>query len=265
MQHIFERRLADYRKLYNDNASADMYFVFGAKPARIAAHKCILATKSTLFQQLQYENNGTAEVLVKTATPRTFSAFLKLLYGYAIDEIVSKHNLDAILTLANEYRVLDICKGQEIQLKQFATLETLFWAVNLCKKYRFVDSMHFDCKWIEKHAHKFDLNLAFHPMALVHCSRDTVRNALGIDYPNRNAMRIFVAAMNWAKGRRQQAHTNATVTVINLRRHLKGMLMMIPFHEMTRTLFDMCQNHLPGLLDEMEVQQILAKMTIEER
>lgn len=260
MQHIFERRPADFRKLYNDNASADMYFVFVTTAVRIAAHKCILATKSPIFQQRLFEVTGPVEVLENTATPRTFSAFLKLLYGYEINEVVTKTNLDAILTLANEYQVLDICKGQEIQLKQFATLETLFWAVDLCTEYGFVDSMHFDCKWIEKHAHKFDLNLAFHPTALVRCSRATVQNALGIVYPNRSALRILVAVMNWAKHRCQQAHTNSTATIINLRKTLKGILMMVPFHEMTRTLFETCQNSLPGLLDDVEVQEILAKI-----
>lgn len=265
IRHIFANRLNDFRKLYNDNVSADMHFVFETNDVRIAAHKCILATRSSIFEKRLYEINGPVEVLVKSTSPRTFSAFLKLLYGYRIDEIVQKTNLDAILTLAYEYSVLDIGKGQENQLKQFVTLETLFWAANLCQKFRFIDSMSFNCKWIRKHAKKFDLNLAFHSTALVHCSRTIVQNALDIDYHNQNAMRVFEAVINWAKNRCQQSKSksNSTPTTKNLRRKLNNLLQFIPFHKMTRPQFDACQHNYPGLLNEMEIRDVLATMTLD--
>lgn len=260
IRHIFENRLPDFRKLYNDNDSADMHFIFQTNDVRIAAHKCILATRSAIFEKRLFEIDGHVEVLVKSTTPRTFSAFLKLLYGYGIDEIVQKTNFDAILLLAHEYNVLDICKGQEIQLKQFATLESIFWAANLCRKFRFVDTMHFNCKWIQKHANKFDLNLAFHPTSLVHCSREIVQNALEIEYHDKNAVRIFEAVINWAKNRCQQSKSNSVVTITNLRRIMNGILEWIPFYEMSRPQFDACQHSYPGLLNETEIQDVLTKM-----
>lgn len=261
IRHVFESPLPDFRKLYNDNHSADMVFVFESNDVRIAAHKCILATKSEIFEERLFEIDGPVEVLVKSATPRTFSAFLKLLYGYEIGEIAQQMNFEAILGLAYEYGAMDIFKGQEIQLKQFATLETLFWAANLSRKYRFVDTMKFNCKWIQKHASKFDLNLAFHSMALIGCSREIVEHALDIDYRNRNAMRIFEAVINWAKNRCQQSKSDSTVTPTNLRRKMDNILMLIPFHEMTRPEFDACQDSYPGLLNETDIQEVLEKMT----
>lgn len=262
MRYIFANHVADFRKLYNDNVSADMHFVFEANDVRIAAHKCILATRSSIFEKRLFEVNGPVQVVVKSASPRLFSAFLKTLYGYGIDEVTQKTNLDAILSLAYEYNVLDIGKGQENQLKEFVTLETLFWAVNLCRKFGFVDSMNFNCKWIKKNANKFDLNLAFHPTALVHCSRTIVQNALDIDYNDRDATRVFQAVINWAKHRCQRSKSNPTITITNLRRKLKGVLPLIPFHQMTRPQFDACQQIYPGLLNEMEIQNVLAKMTV---
>lgn len=259
MKHIFTGRLVDFRKLYNDKKSADMCFRFQSDAVRIVAHKCILATRSSIFQQRLFEINGPVNVQVTTTTPRIFSAFLKLLYGYEINEVVKKENLDAVLTLASDYRVLDIVKGQGIQLKEFASMQTLFWMVNLCNKYPFIDPMNFNCKWIEKYAHKFDLNLAFHPMALVDCSRSTVQSVLEINYPNQNVMCILEAVMNWAMNRCQKSNENSTITIMNLRKKLKGV--RIPFHKMTRSQFDVCQNRFPGLLDEMEIQAILQKMT----
>lgn len=263
MRHIFANPRADFRKLYNDNVSADMHFVFEGNEVRIAAHKCILATRSSIFARRLFEVNGAVEVLVKSASPRTFSAFLKTLYGYGIDEVAQKTNLDAILSLAYEYNVLDIGEGQENQLKDFVTLETLFWAANLCRKFVFVDSMNFNCKWIKKNATKFDLNLAFHSTALVHCSRTIVQNALDIDYDGRDAVRVFQAVINWAKNRCQHSKSNPTITITNLRRKLKGILPLIPFHQMTRPQFDACQQIYPGLLEEMEIQNVLAKMTVD--
>lgn len=262
IRHIFTNRLPDYRKLYNDNDSADMHFVFETNGVRIAAHKCILATRSSLFEQRLFEINGPVEVLVKSARPRIFAAFLKLLYGHGIDEMVQKTNLDAILTLAYEYNVWDIGKAQENQLKSLVTLETLFWAAHLCRKFRFIDSMNFNRKWIRKHANKFDLNLAFHPAALIHCSRTIVQGALGIDYPDQNAALVFEAVINWAKHRCQQSQSNSAITITNLRRKLEGVLSLIPFHKMTRPQFVACQINYPGLLNEIDIQNVLAKMTV---
>lgn len=261
IRHIFTNQLADYRKLYNDNVSADMHFIFDGSDDRIAAHKCILATRSSIFANRLFESIGPVDVLVRSASPQTFSEFLKLLYGYRIDEIVQKSNMDAILSLADEYSVHDIAKGQEMQLKQFVTLENLFWMANLCRKFPFIDSMNFNCKWIKKNANKFDLNLAFHSKALVQCSRKIVRDALGIDYNHRNALRVFIAAINWAKHRCGISKPDPSVTSENLRRQLDGILTLIPFHQMSRQQFDMCLSYYPGLLNEMEIQDVLAKMT----
>lgn len=271
MRYTFENHLANFRTLYNDNNSADMHFVFNSHGGvRFAAHKCILAIKikSPLLQQLN-EMNGAGEIRVNSVGPRKFAAFLKLLYGYDVGEIAKQAaDLETILALAYEYHVPDIFKGQEIQLKQFITIETVFWAANLRRKYRFIDSMQFDCKRIQRYANvkTLDFNLAFHAMALVHCSRTIVERAVGIKYRNRNVLCIVEAVINWAKNRCEQSSTNEpAINIQNIRKTMKNILMLIPFHKMTQSQFDTFQNNYPGLLNETEIQAVLTKMMTEQK
>lgn len=140
--------------------------------------------KKPTFSTVLFENNGP----IDNHTAHLFSDFKM---GYEINEVVTKENLDTISTLASEYYVVAIAKAQNMQLKEFTSIQTLSCIMNLCNKYPFIDSMDFSCKWIEKYALKFDLNLAFHPKTLANCGRSTVHSELDISFTNPNVMCIF--------------------------------------------------------------------------
>lgn len=257
LNHMFEHPMASFRKIFDNVNTSDVEFVFNETSTKILAHKSILASKSPVFKEHLLRVGAMKVVVIRmeSTTPRFVTAFVKLLYGYSVGDVVNLANLEQIVALAQEFGVKDIFRGQERELKRFLSAETLFWAANLCNKYRFIDWVKFDINWIEQFCSKHDLNPAFHPNALLHCSRAIVKNAIEINYYNRNEVVVFEAAVNWAKNwcRLTKIDRNDGK---NLRRALKGVLELIPFQKMTSIQFNNCINKYPGILEESEIRNI---------
>lgn len=261
LSHRFKAPFAVFSTIFNDRKSADVNFICtdeeNGNQVRWSAHKCILAIKSPIFADLAIRSEKTAvEIQIDSITATEFGAFLRLLYGYPLIGIASLENVEKILTLAHEYHINDILKGHESKFKRFVVLENLFWALNLTDKFGYIDWANFNIEWIQRYCYRMDLNFAFVPNALVHCSESVVKSALALDFPNRNESMIFDAVINWAKNQCTLTQTDPNIDE-NLRNAVNSVFGLIKFGNMSLDQFNAKRTKYPNFFEKKEIHDIL--------
>lgn len=255
INRIFEHPTSHLIKLYLDIETSDVQIIVDGNVATIPAHRSILAMKSPVFSHRFFGPTRIKmdKFRVELVKSQIFHDFMKLLYGYPIDKVVTVINFADILALACIYGTKDIFKGQESELKKFVNVDNLFWVVNLCEKYHsFIDSLKFNVKWLKSRRHKFQLNQAFHPNSLISCSRKMIEQIVTIHYSDRDEAIVFEAVINWAKHWCLINHIDSSDYEM-LAEALDDIFWLYPFHNVTKEQFDNWQFNYPGLLKEREL------------
>lgn len=189
-------------KMLGDSVTANVFFVFDSNKKQkkwIYAHKCILSVKSPVFKKLFFgeysaDNNNYP---VSDATYDEFHAFIQTFYYNTADNLLSIDNIFKMNVLAKLYEVTTLqteCINFAIKNLCF---QHIFRILDLCFVYSNADSVSVCLDWIIHNEH--EMNLAFHPQSLIHCTYKTVEFALGLTFPDRNENDLFKASIEWAK------------------------------------------------------------------
>lgn len=141
------------RSLFDDKSTSDVTFIFknqqNEEIGRQSAHKMVLAEKSAVFGNL-FNNSNILNVEINNAqlSVKSFKDFLQLMYSYVsyispcelyryynIVAMKPDSNADAILWLANLYKVADIKIFFEYYLERNLNEQNVTWCLDLSQKH----------------------------------------------------------------------------------------------------------------------------------
>lgn len=181
--------------------TADVNFVFdvNGNEELVPVHKYILSAHSPVFRRMFYESElkEGGEIRLNDTTIDAFIYFLEFLYGWKyFGQTDSKSELSPLLYLAHKYDV----KSLEERCKQILDfiidkdIEAVLWVLPLANLYSY-DELQRKC--IEK-IRQYG-NLIIQSPKIIDCETAVVGEILGIDFVDRNEVKVFEMSINRAK------------------------------------------------------------------
>lgn len=180
--------------LFTSDSLSDVKFVFDEGAKQIAAHKLILATKSSLFRRMFYDENEyefLGNIQITDASPEEFTEFLQIFY---LDKVtLTGNNVAKVMDLADTYDVPQ-CTAVCIQfLKEILCSDNMLWIYEMSERY--------DCKDLKSYCAdkiQIDPKSIFDTPSFKECERNLLMFILSINL-NCDELTVFNACMDWAK------------------------------------------------------------------
>lgn len=245
------------QKLFQNSATADVHFIFdcvdGVK--RIAAHKCLLAIASTVFNQMFFGvlKEG-ADVHIVDASPDEFTEFLQFFY---LDKItLTSDNIADVMKLADKYDVsgcMNLC-AQFLELT--LSTESVCWYYELGILY---DLSHLNEICAEKIC--METKRVFESNTFVNCGRHVLTRILSMEELSCDEINVFEACMNWSIEACKRGQTDPSL-IENRKRQLDNCFDLIRFPAMTSEEFSICIGEQDGLFSGSEIIDILSHLTL---
>lgn len=247
------------KKLYRDEKTADVHFVFknNGDIIRFPAHKIILASCSPVFHTMFYSAPlSESDVKINDASPKGFMDFLALCY---LDEVkITNENVTEFIDLAHKYHMPEGLKIGEQFLLKYTTVANLFTHYALAVKFNLND--------LRNHCEsEFRVNAVkvFKTDSFINCSKqmlDFILKLNSIQTFNCFEVDIFNACMNWAKNACKKDDIDGTDQQ-QLRCILGESFYLIPFSTMNAdTLSEIVYSH-PTLFSQAEAFDMMVLAT----
>lgn len=156
-EKVIETDYSFLKSMFQDHTTADITFVFknanNEVTERFSAHKCILAQRSEIFTDL-FKNSpeSSQEIQIGGVSAVAFKDFLQLIYLFDwiqrdyIMENIPHQSVDAILSLAKEYKTFDIIGWYDVNLWLNLDDKNVMWCFDLAHK----DSMDMSIGYVLK-------------------------------------------------------------------------------------------------------------------
>lgn len=242
--------------MLGDAKTANVLFVFGTTAIEqkiIYAHKCVLAARSRVFKQSFYTGNASSDQYpISNANHEEFYTFIGTFYRKSADGLLTMENIPKLIELASSYEVTGLLdKCIDFAIERLCS-RNIFHILDLCFIHSNADSVSLCLDWII--AHDDDMNRAFHSMSLVHCSQKTVEFCLGLNFPDRDEMRVFKASIEWAKKLCQ--YNQMEPTSDNLKMTLGEAFELIRFSSMQPVDFFELTLNFKGMFSHAEIENI---------
>lgn len=249
-----EHSIQTSRKLFMDEKTADVYFVFNSdrdKRIRVAAHKNILAKGSSVFESMFFggiKEDGDIEIV--DASVDGFKEFLQFFY---IDKVeLTMENVNEVLNLANKYNVNECLNVCDKMLEENATLQNLCNGLQLAITFERNELKNSLLQKVSQQPKEVLASMGFY-----NCSHDVLKLLLtSVDWKC-DAKEVFDACMVWAKQACEKNKIDASV-MENRRRELGECLYFIQFDLMSQQQIAQCILNYRGLFDKNELEDIIA-------
>lgn len=224
------------RSLLEDSVTADIVFIFqddidpnNRKPKQIAAHKCILASESTVFADMFKKSIDSSEtsINVHKTSAEDFTVFLQLIYTiYPCEKHVTikeidDQNIDGILALANEFKVSSLIFPFEMQLVGTLNWQNAIFSFELAHKYSMKSLRTESVRLLKDYGTRILKSNAF-----LGCSRKMLKHLIELNVWDNE--RLIDACIKWAK-KHCQEHQLDPNDLNDLQNALDDVLEMTPF------------------------------------
>lgn len=249
--------LGNIGKLYLDEQTADVTFLFDHENGTqtIAAHKCILATASSVFRQMFYgdlkEGN---EVRIVDVTRDAFVAFLQFFY---LEHITfSGSIIGEVMKLADKYDVTGCMELCTRYLTLIMSTENVCWCYELALLF---DLAHLISSCEQKIC--METQKVLESNSFLQCSRHVLGHILLMDSLTCDEIHVFHAAMLWAMEACRRAGIDET-NAENIKQQLGNCFDLIRFPTMSPEDFYSCIADKENLLTNNEIMDILSYLTM---
>lgn len=192
------------RSLLDDPITSDVVFVFqgtnDAKPKRILAHKCILASESPVFADIFNAESSLdgSDIKVTIAPIEDFTIFLELIYTiYPCEKLmaiekIDDRNIEGILALASKFKVSSLITPFELHLIQKLNRENAISHFQLAHKYSLKSPRTESVRVMNTYGARI---LASHEF--LNCSHETLKHLLELNIWDSDL--LIDACVKWAQ------------------------------------------------------------------
>lgn len=238
-------------KLYLDEETADVHFIFGTGDSRmkIPAHKMLLAKGSDVFHKMFYGDfKKPNEIEVVDVSADAFKCFLQYFYLNAID--LSMNHIEELMYLADFYmtkKFYDICVPF---LRDNSKTRDICLIDDLAIKYELPNLKAFCELKIREDLPGIFASDAFHS-----CSYDVLKHILSIKVQNCDHKSVFDACMAWSM--QKCLDDGLDVSIENRRMMLDDVIQLIPLGRMSSTQIYQCIAESTGFFNQKELEDII--------
>lgn len=240
------------RRLYLNADAADVNFLFHGN-RKIAAHKCLLAIASPVFQKMFFGDLREAgDVKIVDATAAAFMEFLQFFYCDKFE--LTLKNIGEVITMADKYDVAGLMNLCTIFLERNITIDTVCWIYELALSF---SQMHIVQLCEDKICLETTSVLASD--AFLSCNTSLLGRILQMNRLSCDERHLYNGAMVWATSACKR--NNQPVTMDNKKSALGVCFELIRFPTMSAEHFTECMGD-GDVLDTVEFLDILSFLTI---
>ncbi|XP_031628584.1 uncharacterized protein LOC116344257 [Contarinia nasturtii] len=245
------------KKLYLNNESADVFFVFSTgddESERVPAHKLILSAGSDGFKNLfATAEDGQIEFKLDDTTTVAFKEYLQFFYMPKVK--LTFENFAVVLRLAKDYGNEDFLTICSHYLDHKLTAENIIWGYGLAIRYGLaILKKNCEQRITESATDVFKSN------SFLECDRDVLKHILQIDALKCYESQVLTGCFMWAKASAVQKNLDSTDTHV-LRAELGDLLFEIRFKSMTMECFTLIVGLYGGFFSGTELEEIIQMIT----
>lgn len=257
LEHVNPGVHQKIEKLYLDEKSADVYFIFGIdteNSERVPAHKNILALGSEYFNMLFYGPwPETGDIHIVDASAGEFKDFLQFFYFSKVR--LTPRYLIGIMILCTKYDMCDGTKVCELVLQNVITIDYLCWGYGIAIFLNQKNLLKFCEEQIKENAVAVLKSTTF-----FECTREFLAKMLPLILNECSAEEIVDGCMEWAKYECKRNHL--VINSKNLRFQFDGLFEQIPFDKLTIEYFSQYISKYPKFFHVKELEHIIQDVAL---
>jgi len=243
-------------KLYKNQQITDVYFIFNDEKKKIAAHKCLLAVASPVFERMFYgQLKEPGDITIVDATHDAFLEFLQFFYCDKFE--LSTEHICEVLTLADKYDVAGLINLCVQFLEYHLSDQTVCWVYDLALMFNLNHLINLCTDKI-----CLETVSVFSSQSFKTCGLNILSRILEMDELSCDEIFVYDQIMGkdgWATEACRRS--NLEPTIENKKTELGNCFNLIRFPTMSSEQFSVCISE-DGLLDSTELIDILGYLTL---
>lgn len=183
-------------KLYLDERTADVFFVFNSKIAseckRVPAHKNILSSVSDVMYAMFYGPvKESGDININDTSPEAFEEFLQYFYRSSVK--LTSENAVQVINLCKQYLLNDCIKNSTDLVESSLTLDNMCWGYELALLFEEDNLKEFCEQQITENPEEI-----FQSTCFLTCEPNLMRHILQLDFKCDETL-VFDGCVEWAK------------------------------------------------------------------
>lgn len=236
-------------KLYLDNDSADVYFIFGdgSNDERIPAHKAILSATNDAFRAMFYGDlRESGDIKIEDASADAFKEFLQFFYRGTVK--LTMDHIQDVAYLVKKYLIPQCLRICEQFLLDSMKIDNVCFSYGLASRFDLSDLTE---KCDELFTQQTDA--VFQTVGFLECDKSILDHILKLQMLSCSELQVFIASMAWVKAASGQQKVSKPIIM----KHLGKSFLDIRFGAMTIEQFSTLLSTHPDLFTIDEYQEIV--------